>query len=195
MLFSLETKFHMKNYCINFSLSSYIFLKLFLFSNTKNSKFSKNNNIFEEILKEAYFLESSKSPPPNLSGYPYCHPPSNTKVLSSHPTATLNFLPWWFIISKVMSGVLRLIEVESEFNYDFLLYYWLKFNLVERCILSKRSLNVIHQVNIKKLIIIKITDYSPLPPAISHQMVTTLCNKKIYFSFGCSSTRLPHVPI
>ena len=185
----------MKNYCINFSLSSYIFLKLFLFSNTKNSKFSKNNNIFEEILKEAYFLESSKSPPPNLSAYPYCHPSSNTKVLSSHPTATLNFLPWWFIISKVMSGVLRLIEVESEFNYDFLLYYWLKFNLVERCILSKRSLNVIHQVNIKKLIIIRITDYSPPPPAISHQMVTTLSNKKIYFSFGCPSTRLPHVPI
>ena len=33
---------------------------------------------------------------------------------------------------QVMSGVLRLIQVKSEFSYDLFLWYWLKFNFIEQ---------------------------------------------------------------
>ena len=48
--------FHVKNYRKKFSVSSNIFLKLFLFWNTKKLNFSKNNSKYEEGLKETYFL-------------------------------------------------------------------------------------------------------------------------------------------
>ena len=48
MLFVLEKcKFHVKNYRKNFSLSSYIFLKFFLFLHIKNSRYSKNDIKYE----------------------------------------------------------------------------------------------------------------------------------------------------
>ena len=74
---------------------------------------------------------SSQPLPLNLSAYRYCHPPNNTEVLSSHPSTTLTFLPWWFVISKTMPGVLRLIQIESQFSYDLLLWYLLRLNLVK----------------------------------------------------------------
>ena len=64
-----------------------------------------------------------------------------------------------------MSGVSKLIEIESEFNYDLLLYCWVKFNLAESCTLNKKLVNVIHQANIKKtnLLSSELTDYPPAP--------------------------------
>ena len=123
MLFVLEKyKFHVKNYRKKFSVSSIIFLKFFLFSHTKNSKFSKSNNKYKYGSKRGIF--SGVVQATLILIYPLTHtliPSNNIKVLSSHPATILTFLPWWFVISKVMPDVLRLIQIESEFRYDLLL--------------------------------------------------------------------------
>ena len=143
MLFFLEK--YVKTCRKNFSLSSKISLNFFLFSHTKNSIFLglvSKRGIFSRV-GQATLLQSIRLPI-LLSPEQYW-----STVLP--PCNSFPFLQWWFVTSKVMSGVLRFIQVKSEFSYDLFLQYWLKFNLFESCLFSKRLVNI-HQVNLKKKI-------------------------------------------
>ena len=124
MLFFLEK--YVKTFRKNFSLSSKIFLNFFLFSHTKNSIF------LGLVSKRGIFSRAVQATPLQSIHLPIQLSPEQYWSTALSPCNSFPFLQWWFAISKVMSGVLRLIQVKSEFSYDLFLWYWLKFNFIEQ---------------------------------------------------------------
>lgn len=76
----------------------------------------------------------------------YCYP---LTILKCCPLILL-----WFVDSQVIFGVSKLLQIESDliFKFNFLLEIWLILNLVKNYILSKRLMNVVHQLNMRKQI-------------------------------------------